>query len=132
PVRSSLLIRDPIHDVKTTFSIISREESHRGSSSSSSGNKSKAFVFAEKVHNNNNFKKNSRAKNPNLSCTNPICGLTGHAIEKCYKIVGYPEHIKNKWANNGNNNSQRSFSSNNSSTSTAEVPTSAIPSFTID
>ncbi|GKA07501.1 hypothetical protein Tco_0686725, partial [Tanacetum coccineum] len=123
---------NPIHDVKTAFSIISREESHRGSSSSSSGNKSQASVFAAKVHNNNNFKKNSRAKNPNLTCTNPSCGLTGHTIEKCYKIVGYPEQIKKKWANNGNNNSQRSFSSNNSSTSTAEVPTSAVLSLTID
>ncbi|GJS47308.1 ribonuclease H-like domain-containing protein [Tanacetum coccineum] len=39
PIRSSLLSRDPIPDLKTAFSIISREESHRGSSSSSSGNK---------------------------------------------------------------------------------------------
>ncbi|GJV50973.1 putative transcription factor interactor and regulator CCHC(Zn) family protein [Tanacetum coccineum] len=109
------------------------EESHRGSSSSSSGNnKAQASVFAVKVHNNNNFKKNSDAKNPNLVCTNPNCGLTGHTIEKCYKIVGYPEHIKKKWANNGNNNNQRSFSSNNSSTNTTKVPTSTATSLTSD
>ncbi|GJU13549.1 hypothetical protein Tco_1135945 [Tanacetum coccineum] len=107
-----------------THTDLIKEESHRGSSSSS-GNKAQAFVFAAKVHNTNNFKKNSSAKNPNLVCTNPNCGLTGHTIEKCYKIVGYPEHIKKKCANNGNNNNQWSFSSNNSSTSTAEVPTSA-------
>ncbi|GKE35330.1 putative transcription factor interactor and regulator CCHC(Zn) family protein, partial [Tanacetum coccineum] len=65
PIRSSLLTRDPIPDAKTAFSIISREESHRGSSSSSR-NKAQAFVFAAKVQNNNNFKKNSSAKNPNL------------------------------------------------------------------
>ncbi|GJU70560.1 putative RNA-directed DNA polymerase [Tanacetum coccineum] len=107
------------------------EESHRVSSSSSSGNnKAQASVFAAKVHNNNNFKKNSDAKNPNLVCTNPNCGLTGHTIEKCYKIVGYPEHIKKKWANNRNNNNQRSFSLNNSSTNTAEIPTSTAPSLT--
>ncbi|GKC29946.1 ribonuclease H-like domain-containing protein [Tanacetum coccineum] len=59
--------------------------------------------------------------------------LNGHTIEKCYKIVGYPEHIKKKWANNGNNNNRKSFSSNNSSTSITEVPTSAAPSsLTID
>ncbi|GJX94023.1 ribonuclease H-like domain-containing protein [Tanacetum coccineum] len=98
PIRSSLLTRDSILDVKTAFSIISREESHRGSSSSFE-NKAQASVFAAKVHNNNNFKKNSSAKNPNL-----------------------------KWANNGNNNNQKSFSSNNSSTSITEVPTSAAPS----
>ncbi|GKA39546.1 ribonuclease H-like domain-containing protein, partial [Tanacetum coccineum] len=131
PIRSSLLTRDHIPDVKTDFSIISREESNRGSSSFF-GNKAQTFVFAKKVHNNNNFKKNSSAKNPNLVCTNPNCGLTGHTIEKCYKIVGYPEHIKKKWANNGNNNNQRNFSSNNSSTSTVEVPTSAALSLTTD
>ncbi|GJT90950.1 hypothetical protein Tco_1079795 [Tanacetum coccineum] len=130
PIRSSLLTRDLILDVKTGFSVISREESHRGSSSSS-GNKAHAFVFAVKVHNTNKFKKNSSSKNPILVCTNPNCGLTGHTIEKCYKIVGYPEHIKKKWANNGNNNNQRSFSSNNSSTSTVEAPTST-PSLTTD
>ncbi|GJY03014.1 hypothetical protein Tco_0361166 [Tanacetum coccineum] len=133
PIRSSLLTRDPIPDVKTAFSIISREESHRGSSSSSSGNKAQASVFVAKVHNNNNnFKKNLSTKNPNLRCTNPNCGLTSHTIEKCYKIIGYPEHIKKKWANNGNNNNQRSVSSNNSSTNTAEVPTYVAPSLTTD
>ncbi|GKD41946.1 ribonuclease H-like domain-containing protein, partial [Tanacetum coccineum] len=131
PIKSSLLTRDHIPDVKTAFSVIYKEESHRGSSSFS-GNKAQTSVFAPKVHNNNNFKKNSSAKNPNLVCTNPNCGLTGHTIEKCYKIVGYPEHIKKKWANNRNNNNQRSFSSNNSSTSTVEVPTSAAPSLTTD
>ncbi|GJS71624.1 ribonuclease H-like domain-containing protein [Tanacetum coccineum] len=104
PIRSSLLTRDPIPDVKNAFSIISKEESHRGSSSSPSrNNKAQASVFTEKVHNNNNFKKNLSAKNPNL-----------------------------KWANNGNNNNQRSFSSNNSSTNTTEAPTSTAPSLTGD
>ncbi|GJS95580.1 hypothetical protein Tco_0802548, partial [Tanacetum coccineum] len=131
PIRSSLLTRDPILNVKTAFSIISREESHRGSSSFSE-NKAQTSVFAAKIHNNNNFKKNLSAKNPNLVCTNPNCGLTGHTIEKGYKIVAYLEHIKKKWANNRNNNNQRSFSSNHSSTSTAEVPTSVAPSLTID
>ncbi|GJZ45556.1 retrovirus-related pol polyprotein from transposon TNT 1-94 [Tanacetum coccineum] len=99
PIRSSLLTRDPIPDVKTAFSIISKEESYKGSSS---GNKAQAFVFAAKVHNNNNYKKNLSAKNPNL------------------------------WVNNGNNNNQRSFSSNNSSTISAKVLTSATPSLTTD
>ncbi|GJR14007.1 hypothetical protein Tco_0796659 [Tanacetum coccineum] len=75
PIRSSRLTRDPIPDVKTAFSDISKEESHRGSSSFSV-NKAQTSVFAAKVHNNNNFKKNSSAKNPNLVCTNPNYGLT--------------------------------------------------------
>ncbi|PWA86103.1 Acyl-CoA dehydrogenase, N-terminal [Artemisia annua] len=49
---------------------------------------------------------------------NTNCGLPGHTIEKCYKIVGYPDHIKKKWANQKNSNA---YTSNNAS---VEVPTS--------
>ncbi|GJY23507.1 multidrug resistance-associated protein 3 [Tanacetum coccineum] len=88
PIRSSLLRRDPIPDLKTAFSIISREESHRGSSSSSSGNKPQVSVFTARGPNNNNYnKKNQTNKNTNVVCTNPNCGLPGHSIEKCYKIT---------------------------------------------
>lgn len=98
PLRSNLLTRDPIPDVKTAFSVISREESHRGSSSVA-GNKPHASVFAAKSYNetnnkghNHNNRKNDQ--NSNLICSNPKCGLPGHTIDKCYKIVGYPDHIK--------------------------------------
>ncbi|GJR35577.1 ribonuclease H-like domain-containing protein [Tanacetum coccineum] len=37
PVRSSLLIRDPLLEVKDTYNVISREESHRGVPESSGG-----------------------------------------------------------------------------------------------
>nr|GEW22152.1 putative Gag-polypeptide of LTR copia-type [Tanacetum cinerariifolium] len=42
-----------------------------------------------------------------------MSGLTGHTVDKCYKIIGYPDHIKKKWAN-------QKTSSNNAS---VEVPT---------
>nr|GEX13164.1 ribonuclease H-like domain-containing protein [Tanacetum cinerariifolium] len=48
PIRSNLLTKEPFLDVKTAFSLVSREESHRGSSSSSSGTKSQVSVFAAK------------------------------------------------------------------------------------
>ncbi|GJT47141.1 putative transcription factor interactor and regulator CCHC(Zn) family protein [Tanacetum coccineum] len=100
PLRSNILTRDPIPDVKTAFSVICRDESHRGSSSR---NKHHAFTFSARSHNEinnkgyNNNKKN--VKNSNLICSNPNCGLTGHTVDKCYKIVGYLDHIKRKWAN---------------------------------
>nr|GEV29464.1 UDP-glycosyltransferase 83A1-like [Tanacetum cinerariifolium] len=78
--------KDPIPDVKTTFSVISREESHRGSTSVA-GNKHHASAFVSRM-------------------------------DKCYKIVGYPDHIKKKWANQKATNT---YSSNNAS---IEVPTS--------
>ncbi|GJT21956.1 ribonuclease H-like domain-containing protein [Tanacetum coccineum] len=64
-------------------------------------------------------------RNPFVICSNPNCGLPSHPIEKCYKIVRYPDHIKKKWANN--NNTQRTsnnYSSNNINSSSVEVPTS--------
>ncbi|GJZ53230.1 ribonuclease H-like domain-containing protein [Tanacetum coccineum] len=66
PIRSSLLTREPLPDVKTAFSLVSREESHRGSSSSSR-TKSQVSVFAAKGPNSNNYnRKNQNNKNPNL------------------------------------------------------------------
>ncbi|GJY28581.1 putative transcription factor interactor and regulator CCHC(Zn) family protein [Tanacetum coccineum] len=86
PLRSNILTRDPISDVKTAFSVISREESHRGSSSVA-GNKHHASAFVarsynnnetNKGHNNNNNNNNNKknGRNPNLICSNPNCGLT--------------------------------------------------------
>ncbi|GKE04660.1 hypothetical protein Tco_1396678 [Tanacetum coccineum] len=86
PIRSSLLTKEPLPDVKTAFSLISREESHRGSSFGSTG--TKFSVFAAK-------------KAPAIMHSNLNCGLPGHPIEKCYKIV-----------------------SNNITSSLVEVPTS--------
>ncbi|GJZ33298.1 putative RNA-directed DNA polymerase [Tanacetum coccineum] len=122
PLRSNILTRDLIPDVKTAFSVISREESHRGSSSVA-GNKHHASAFAarsyNKTHNkghNNSNRKNG--KNPNLICSNLNCGLTRHTIDKCYKIVGYLDHIKKKWAN------QKSTNTHSSNNASIEVPTS--------
>ncbi|GJR03940.1 RNA-directed DNA polymerase [Tanacetum coccineum] len=122
PLRSNILTMDPIPNVKTAFFVISRKESHRGSSSVVAGNKHHASATARsynetnnKGHTNNNKK---MEKNPNLICSILNCGLTGHTVDKCYKIVGYFDHIKNKWANQKATNT---YSSNNAS---IEVPTS--------
>ncbi|KAJ0683165.1 putative retrotransposon gag domain, retrotransposon Copia-like protein [Helianthus annuus] len=56
PVRTNLLTRDPLPTIKTAFSIISREESHRGSNNSS---KMPNVGFAAKSNfSNENKKKN--------------------------------------------------------------------------
>ncbi|GKF70073.1 ribonuclease H-like domain-containing protein, partial [Tanacetum coccineum] len=106
---SSLLSRENLPDVKDVFPIISREESHKGLASSSSGNVTKPRVssFVAKSNNwtNNGNKKadnnrkfgnfgNNIGPNPNLHCTN--CGKIGHTIDRCFNIVGYPpQYIKN-------------------------------------
>lgn len=55
-VRSNLLMREPLPDVKSAFAIISREESHRGVSlSGTSGNKSQPSAFVVQTNNNRRF-----------------------------------------------------------------------------
>ncbi|GJW42003.1 putative RNA-directed DNA polymerase [Tanacetum coccineum] len=54
PVRSSLLTRDPLPEVKDAYNVVSREESHRGVLVSSSGTeyKQNATSFVAKTFNN--------------------------------------------------------------------------------
>lgn len=90
PVRSDILIRDPLPNVKTAFSIISREESHREIYSCSTEKRTDASFFAAQT-----FENNERVeRNPKLLCD--YCGLTGHTIKVCYDLVGYPNTIKRK------------------------------------
>ncbi|GKD69491.1 ribonuclease H-like domain-containing protein [Tanacetum coccineum] len=110
PIRSSLLSRETISDVKEAFAIISRE-SHRGIASSF-GSVPKPqisnFVSRIKFSNNNNngnkrfdnkwvnnsgnntFNTNSNNRGPNLNLTCKNCGKVGHTIERCFDIIGYP------------------------------------------
>ncbi|GKC41566.1 putative transcription factor interactor and regulator CCHC(Zn) family protein [Tanacetum coccineum] len=80
PLRSNILTRDLIPVVKTVFSVICREESHRGSSSAT-GNKHHVSAFAARSINEINNKGHTsinkkNVKNPDLICSNPNCGLT--------------------------------------------------------
>nr|GEY66031.1 hypothetical protein [Tanacetum cinerariifolium] len=82
-IRSSLLTREPLLDVKIAFSLISKEESYKGSFTGSDG--TKFYVFATKSPGNNTYNKKNQNKNSNVIYANPNCGLPGHSIEKCYK-----------------------------------------------
>ncbi|GJZ07109.1 ribonuclease H-like domain-containing protein [Tanacetum coccineum] len=118
PIRSTILAKEPLPNVKDTFYVVSREESHRGlhpGSSSSSKIQPAAFIaktnnannFNRRVNGNNNNNANSRP-NPNLLCKN--YGLIGHTIERCYEIIGYPAGFKrnpNLSRQTGNNNNKR-------------------------
>ncbi|GJZ40642.1 ribonuclease H-like domain-containing protein [Tanacetum coccineum] len=109
PVRTTLLTRDPLPDVKDAYATVSREESHRGIPETPEAIDAKmhATSFATKSYNqnkkgtNNNFNRNNfrgngpnnvKGPNPNLICKN--CGFTGHTIERCYELIGYPPGYK--------------------------------------
>lgn len=87
-IRRNLLMQEPLPTVQTAFSIISREESHKGSVSDNSS-KSQPSVFASKGP---DFKK--RARNPNLICKH--CNLKDHTIDRFYKLIGFPKDFKTR------------------------------------
>ncbi|GJY38141.1 putative RNA-directed DNA polymerase [Tanacetum coccineum] len=110
PVRTALLTRGPLPDVKDDYATVSREESHRGilETFEAINTKLNATSFAAKSYiqnkrgntnkfNRNNTRSNSpnhynKGPNPNLVCKN--CGFTGHTIERCYELIGYPPGYK--------------------------------------
>ncbi|GKB83900.1 hypothetical protein Tco_0950795 [Tanacetum coccineum] len=117
-IRSSILSREVLPDVRSAYAIISSEESHRvvvGSIvGSSQRNRASAFVF--NVPNSQNFQRSnqnfsfgpSRPNNLNnnrqgegsgfnnnkqgggsgMVCEN--YGFNGRTIDRCFKIIGYP------------------------------------------
>nr|GEW35555.1 retrovirus-related Pol polyprotein from transposon TNT 1-94 [Tanacetum cinerariifolium] len=102
PIRSSLLARETLPDVKDAFAIIPRKESHRGIASSFSGSVTKPQISSfvaksnswnyngKKIDNNKRIgnSTNNRGPNPNLHCIN--CGKVGHTVDRCFDIIGYP------------------------------------------
>ncbi|KAJ0454407.1 putative RNA-directed DNA polymerase [Helianthus annuus] len=94
PVRTNLLTREVFPSVKVAFSVVSREESHR---LSSSGSKGQNVSFVSKSNQTIESKKrtsNQRGPNPNLKCTH--CNMLGHTVERCFEIIGYPPGFKKK------------------------------------
>nr|GEY06892.1 ribonuclease H-like domain-containing protein [Tanacetum cinerariifolium] len=104
PIRSSLLTREVLLEVKDAFMILAKEESHRGIPATTANfNKPQAYVFAFRVNDvkrsnsnanwhNGNTSNNNKGNYNNLLCKN--CGLKGHTIETCFKIIGQPPDFK--------------------------------------
>ncbi|KAF5772044.1 putative transcription factor interactor and regulator CCHC(Zn) family [Helianthus annuus] len=114
PVRTNLLTRDPLPTVKTAFSIISREESHRDSNSSS---KVPNVGFAAKTNQfNENKKRFTKGSNPNLKCTH--CNKIGHVVDKCFELHGCPSNFRPRPNQNNNQWSKPNISANSSINST--------------
>ncbi|XP_071741185.1 uncharacterized protein [Rutidosis leptorrhynchoides] len=140
-VKSNLLLRDPLPDVKTAYSVLSREESHRGLTNSE--NKPQTSVFLAQTNsqtnshiissnnavsdsnvqkkgnqtifsngnNSNNFSNNNRAA-LNPNYKCTKCHKIGHTIDRCYKIVGFPPGWKEKPFNKFHKNSDNHSSLN--------------------
>ncbi|XP_071699347.1 uncharacterized protein [Rutidosis leptorrhynchoides] len=67
PIRSNILLRDPLPDVKVAYAIISREESHRINSLKDTNSKSQNSAFTVQVGYPPNFKRNTNNNNMNYN-----------------------------------------------------------------
>lgn len=118
-VKSHILLMDPLPNVRTAFSIVSREESHQKNGSLSlgtgKGNGSQSSAFNVKL----NEQKKGKTKTSNLQCKHR--GLKGHTIERCYKLIGYPKDFKQR---NGSLSQNKTFSGNNAVSKTNVVTSS--------
>ncbi|GJW53973.1 putative RNA-directed DNA polymerase [Tanacetum coccineum] len=138
-IRSSILSRETLPDVRSAYAIISSEESHKIATGSVFGTSQRSQTSAFNVNAPNrgnlqrfqtstSFSRPSNNNKPNdngnkrtvggstLVCKN--CGFNGHSIEKCFKIIRYPADFGKRKAGsnfkgkNVSNNAVGSSSSN--------------------
>ncbi|XP_071714161.1 uncharacterized protein [Rutidosis leptorrhynchoides] len=132
-VRSNILLRDTVLDVKEAYAIISREESHKGISADKIvKTQANAFVtqanntFNKARNNSGNFSSNNNNRNQNQTLKCKKCNKLGHTIERCFEIISYPPSSKRRVNGNQNNMNFRNISySNNSTTHKDESSSSA-------
>ncbi|GJS39297.1 putative RNA-directed DNA polymerase [Tanacetum coccineum] len=109
-IRSSILSRETLPDLRSAYATISSEESHRvavGSiAGSSQRNQASAFVQGGGSGLNNN----KPSGGSGLVCEN--CGFNGHTIDRCFKIIGYPANFGKK--KSSQNVKKQGVSNNNS------------------
>ncbi|GJS09367.1 ribonuclease H-like domain-containing protein [Tanacetum coccineum] len=126
-IKSSILSREVLPDVRSTYATISSEESHRVASGSivGSSQRNQAYAFVSNVPNRinsqrskQNFNNGTRPNNLNnniqgggfvLVCKN--CGFNGHSIDICFKIISYPAYFGKK--KSGQNIKGKNVSNNN-------------------
>ncbi|GJS94102.1 ribonuclease H-like domain-containing protein, partial [Tanacetum coccineum] len=125
-IRSNILSRDPLLDVKGAYAIISSKDSHRVVSTSSveTSQRSQSFVFNSSVNNRgvnqrppnsgnssrtNNVARPSNGGNrrtnggPQLVCEH--CNFNSHTIDRYFKLIGYLANFRKR--NNNNNSSNQ-------------------------
>ncbi|GJY67290.1 hypothetical protein Tco_0469528 [Tanacetum coccineum] len=130
PIRSTILTTEPLHTIKEAFSLLSMDESYRTMHSRGSEVKGSTSAFSSRPNdnkgntsfvprsgNNRNRFNNSNARNPGLVCKN--CNMTGHTIERCFKLIGYPLNFKKKGVTSQNLVSSGSVNNSDASTSTS-------------
>ncbi|KAF5771878.1 putative RNA-directed DNA polymerase [Helianthus annuus] len=122
PVRTNILTRESFPSVKVAFSIVSREESHRLSSSGSKS-QSVSYVARSSQPNQSSSRRNFRGSNSVLKCTH--CNMMGHTVDRCFEIIGYPPGMKKRSVGQSGRNNVNSRS--NQSAAPSSSVASALP-----
>ncbi|KAK9049228.1 hypothetical protein SSX86_031804, partial [Deinandra increscens subsp. villosa] len=91
-VISNLLIKDSLPTIKDAFAIISREESRKNSSNGGIKGQTQTVGFVSKSNQFTEIKKKNKTANSGLKCSH--CNKTGHTVDKCFEIIGYPSWMK--------------------------------------
>uniref|UniRef100_A0A2N9GXX7 Retrotransposon Copia-like N-terminal domain-containing protein n=1 Tax=Fagus sylvatica TaxID=28930 RepID=A0A2N9GXX7_FAGSY len=92
-LRGQILLMEPLPSINKVFALVSQEERQRELNSRpilhavESGSTAFAVTNYKPYGGNKNFGKKERPV-----CSH--CGITGHTVEKCYKIHGYPPGYK--------------------------------------
>ncbi|KAH0762701.1 hypothetical protein KY290_018774 [Solanum tuberosum] len=90
PARSNILMINPLPTVSLAYSLIIQDEQQRESVIHSHFSGSSTSYLAPTTHANgiNDYK----GKKSNLVCSH--CKKTGHTVDKCYRIIGFPPDFK--------------------------------------
>jgi len=94
-VRGQILLLDPLPPMNKVFSLVLQEERQRGLSiSGTSLNMNTTALLAKTAPapaRQNRFKNHPKSKDRHV-CSH--CGITGHIMEKCYRLHGFPPGYK--------------------------------------
>ena len=103
-VWGQILLMDPLPSVNRVYSLLIQDERQRSighstgayieSTALATKSSARAVGFGNTYGNNSGAKGNKNKGNERPVCSH--CGVTGHTIEKCYKLHGYPPSYKPK------------------------------------
>jgi hypothetical protein len=95
-VRAQILMTDPLPSITKAFGLVIQEERQRNISipSLAPAADSVAFFTRGEAPRHNYGGRNQSYKKDRPICSH--CGITGHTVDKCYKLHGYPPGYKFK------------------------------------
>jgi hypothetical protein len=97
--RGQILMLNPLPPINTIFSLVIQEERQKEISTAiDSSNHNSAALFTKSVASDTSATPRNRpVKNNSFRKDRPVCshcGVSGHTMEKCYRLHGFPPSFK--------------------------------------